>query len=277
MWGELGMEEILNKKDFKNLSRQFRRVSGQLLNCSDSNEAIRLTKRFIDFIKGEPLLSDFIKKNHTEQFDMGNIIKSTEINEKYDIPIEIDREITFIYQLLKYTAENFDDFIVICRGYAFYKGATYRDCINKFNHQVVNLLVNHITDYLEGISIDMGLDEKENAKILVQGSIGQLNFSEQNLEAHQTNHQQSNAKLISLVSELIKELKKEQILDNETQEDAIDFLEDVQSELQSANPKKSVFRRATDTLSQIRTSVDDSVRIAQFIDKTLEGFSQLPF
>lgn len=274
MWGELSMEEILNKKDFKNISRQFRRISGQLLNCSDSTEAIRLTKRFINFIKGEPLLSDFIKKNHTEQFDMENIIKSTEINEKYDIPIEIDREITFIYQLLKYTAENFDDYIVICRGYAFYKGATYRDCINKFNHQVVNLLVNHITDYLEGISIDMGLDEKENAKILVQGSIGQLNFSEQNLEAHQTNHQQSEVELISLVNELIKELKKEQISDNETHEDAIDFLEDVQSELHSENPKKSVFRRATDTLSRIRTGLDDTARIAQFIDKVINGFSQ---
>jgi hypothetical protein len=277
LWGELIMEAIINKRDFKNLSRQFRRVSGQLLNCGDSTEAIRLTKRFIEFIDKEPLLSDFIKKNHTEKFDMENIIKSTNINEKYEIPIEINREITFIYQLLKYTAENFDDYIVICRGYAFYRGATYRDCINNFNHQVVNLLVNHITDYLEGISIEMGLDEKENAKILVQGSVGQLNFSEQNLEAHQTNNQQSYTELISLISELIRELKNEQISDTETQEDAIDFLEDAKSELQNETPKKSVFRRVTDTLSHIRKSVDDSVHIAQLIDKAIVGFSQLPF
>lgn len=265
------MEEVLSKKDFKNLSRQFRRVSGQLLNCEDSIEAIRITKRFVDFIDTEPLLSDFIKKNHTENFDMERITKSRKINGTYDIPIEIDREITFIYQLLKYTAENIYDYIAICRGYAFYKGATFRDSIRTFNHQVVNLLVNHITDYLEGISIDMGLDEKENIKILVQGSVGQLNFSEQNLEAHQINNQQSNDELISLVSELIKELRKEQVSVNELQEDAIDFLEDVQVELQNENPKRSVFRRATNTLNQIRIGMDDAARIAQLIDTATKG------
>lgn len=141
------MEKIIDIKEFKLLSKQFRRVAGDLLNASDTNEAMRLAKRFIMFIDSEPILSDFISKSHTIDFDMERLIREREYD-KFDIPIEVNEEISFIYQLLSYSISHFERYDTIARHYAFYKGAKISDCIREFNREVVKLLVNHISDYL---------------------------------------------------------------------------------------------------------------------------------
>lgn len=44
------MEKIIDVKEFKLISRQFRRFAGDLLNAQDTYEAMRLAKRFIMYI-----------------------------------------------------------------------------------------------------------------------------------------------------------------------------------------------------------------------------------
>ncbi|MFN7253334.1 MAG: hypothetical protein ACK4M9_21545 [Anaerobacillus sp.] len=274
------MEKIIDGKEFKLISRQFRRVAGDLLNAQDTYEATRLATRFIMYIDSEPILSDFIGKNNILEFDMKEIIQAKEYHDKFDIPIKVDEEIAFIYQLLKYTTENFDRYDTVSRAYAMYSGAKITDSIREFNREVVKLLVNHITDYLEEKAIELGIDEKPNAKILIQGNVGQLNFTETgNIQANQQNNSpNSNEELLSLAKELIAALKDAQIENTADKEDAIDFVEEATNCIEAGNqPKPSVIRRARESLSKIRPVVDDASYLATQIDKVVQAFSNMSF
>lgn len=273
------MEIIIDIKEFKLLSRQFRRVAGDLLNAQDTYEAMRLAKRFIMYIDGEPILSDFISKNNIQEYNMEEIIQQKGYPNKFSIPIKVNEEISFIYQLLKYITDNFDRYDTVSSAYAFYSGAKIADGIREFNREVVKLLVNHITDYLEEKGIKLGIDEKPNAKVLVQGNVGQLNFTETgNIQANQTNNQNSNEELLAITKELISLLKETDIENVADKEDAIDFVEEATNAIESGNqPKPSVIRRARESLNKVRTVVDDSTFLAMQIDKVIEAFGNLKF
>lgn len=261
------------------MSRQFRRIAGDLLNAQDTYEAMRLAKRFIKYINCEPILFDFITKNSAVHFDIKEIIQSQRFNEKFNIPLEVNEEIAFIYQLLKYITENFDRYDTVSRAYASYKGAKIADSIREFNREVVKLLVNHITDYLEEKAIELGIDEKPNARVLIQGNVGQLNFSETgNIQANQQNNSQnSNEEIISLAKELIAILRDTKIGNAADKEDAIDFVEEATNSIESGNqPKPSVVRRARESLSKIRPVVEDASYLATQIDKVVQAFSNMP-
>lgn len=79
--------------------------SSRLLNTKYGNEIVDLNK-FLNFIENEPLIFEFIKRNNCETFDIENIIRSKGYHDKYQIPIENDREIAFVYQLLKYVQKK---------------------------------------------------------------------------------------------------------------------------------------------------------------------------
>jgi hypothetical protein len=262
------------------MSRQFRRVAGDLLNAQDTYEAMRLATRFIKYIDNEPILFDFITKNNVVVFEMKGIIESIGYNDKFDIPLEVNKEIAFIYQLLKYTTENFERYDTVSSSYAFYKGARISDSIREFNREVVKLLVNHITDYLEEKAIELGIDEKPNAKVLVQGNVGQLNFTETgNIQANQqTNSQNSNEELLTIAKELIALLKESKIENANDKEDAIDFVEEATNAIEAGNqPKPSLIRRMRESLNNVRTTVDDTTFLASQIDKVVQAFSNIQF
>ncbi|MBU7595636.1 hypothetical protein FVO58_24530 [Metabacillus halosaccharovorans] len=240
---------------------------------------MRLATRFVSYIDSEPILSDFISKNNVLEFDMTETIQQRGYYGKYDIPIKVNEEIAFIYQLLKYITEKFDRYDTVSRGYAVYKGAKISDSIREFNREVVKLLVNHITDYLEEKAIEMGIDEKPNAKVLVQGNVGQLNFTETgNIQANQNNNQNSNQEFLTNAKELIGLLKEANIENTADKEDAIDFVEEATNAIETGEqPKPSVIRRARESLNKVRTVVDDSTFLATQIDKVIQGLSNIQF
>lgn len=262
------------------MSRQFRRIAGDLLNAQDTYEAMRFATRFIMYIDKEPILNDFIMKSSTENFDVKKIIESKGSIEKFNIPLEVNKEIAFIYQLLKYTTENFERYDTISRAYAFYKGAKISDSIREFNREVVKLLVNHITDYLEEKAIELGIDEKPNAKVLIQGNVGQFNFAEEgNIQANQqTNNHDTNEEILTITKELITLMRDAKIENTDDKEDALDFVEEAATVIESGEQlKPSLVRRIRESLSNIRTTVDDSTALAMQIDKAVQAISNIPF
>ncbi|QCT01392.1 hypothetical protein E6C60_0670 [Paenibacillus algicola] len=271
------MEKIIDIKKFKLISKQFRRVAGDLLNATDTYEAMRLAKRFIMYIDSEPILSDFISKNHTIDFNMEEIVKQRDYNDKFDIPLKVSEEISFIYQLLAYSITNFDRYDTISRPYAFYKGAKISDSIREFNREVVKLLVNHVSDYLGEKAIELGIDEKPNAKILVHGNLGQLNFSETgNVNASQVNNYGGNEELVKIAESLLQILRETSISNPDIKEDAIDFVQQAKEEAESGQqPKPSLLRRIKDTLTNVRGTVEETSQLATQIDKFIQVITSL--
>ncbi|OME95366.1 hypothetical protein BK123_07710 [Paenibacillus lautus] len=235
---------------------------------------MRLAKRFIMFIDSEPILSDFISKSHTIDFDMERLIREREYD-KFDIPIEVNEEISFIYQLLSYSISHFERYDTIARHYAFYKGAKISDCIREFNREVVKLLVNHISDYLGEKAIELGIDERPNAKILVQGNVGQLNFSETgNVTASQVNNNGGNEDLLKIAESLLHLLHETPTSNEIAKEDAIDFVQQAKEEMESGKqPKPSLIRRIKDALTNIRGTVEETSLLTTHIDKFIQLIS----
>ncbi|BCC09297.1 TPA: hypothetical protein ACGXQL_005436 [Bacillus cereus] len=259
-------------KKFKILSKNFRRVSGDLLNSSDIHETMRLAKKFVTYIESEPIIYDFIRKCHTQDYNLEEMIGLKTYGSKYDIPIDNNEEISFIYQLLKYATVHLNDYHELTFGYAFYKGAKFSDQVREFNYQVVRLLVNHITDYLEEMAIELGIDEKPNAKVLIQGNVGQFNYAEQgNIEANQINNQDEGKELKKIAQELMELLRGASMENKDVQEDAIDFVGEVVQNIEEGHePKPSLLRRTTNALTEINSTVEGgsqlAIKIGQFVN-----------
>lgn len=269
------MEKVISINEFKLISKQFRRLAGDLLGATDSNEAMRLARRFVAYINEEQIIADFIAKNNIVQYDMEQIIKDRPYD-KFSLPFEVEEEIAFIYQLLSYLTDNFERYDSITRGYALYKGAKISDSIRNFNKEVVKLLINAITDYLETKAIVLGIDEKPNAKFLIQGNVGQLNFTETgNITATQNNNG-SEQSAMQLLKEILPLLNQLENINDEIKVDAIDFVEETVAKIESGEVvKPSLIRRTTDSLKKVRTLVDDGAFISTKLIQAVEVVSSL--
>lgn len=80
---------------------------------------------------------------------------------KYPIPLENDREIAFVYQLLKYAQNKRRDFYSLSFGYG--SGNKIQNHIEAFNNEVIKPFIDHIRSHLENILIEIeDLDDIES-------------------------------------------------------------------------------------------------------------------
>ncbi|MDA2325566.1 hypothetical protein WBS46_26885 [Bacillus albus] len=121
------------------------------------------------------------------------------------------------------------------------------------------------------MAIELGIDEKPNAKLLIQGNVGQFNYAEQgNIEAIQTNNQGESNDLQKVGQELIELLKGTSLENKDIQEDAIDFVGEVAQNIEEGqSPKPSLLRRAKESLTDINSMVESgshiAIKIGQFL------------
>jgi len=147
----------MNKKELNKLAREFRMYGSRLLSTKYGNGMSDLN-RFLNFIESNEIINSFILKNNIHQYDMNTICNSRGWHDKYDLPIEKDNEIAFIYQLLKYGQSNFRDYTALSNGYG--SGKKFQDHMDAFNNEVVKHLVDYIREYLEDLLIDS--EDKSN-------------------------------------------------------------------------------------------------------------------
>lgn len=263
----------MSKKDFKKLSLKFRRITGDLINCTQDENYPRLFEIFMNFIENEPLIADFIHKNNIKEFDIETAVSQKEWNERLKIPTDEKEEISFIYQLFKYFRDennSIQDFVTLYVG----ERKIARN-IEIFNNEVVRRLYNHINQYLEELSIDMGYDE--DGKIIFKGDIGQL---------HQLNYAEGNAQINAqylsttnnfndICTELLDILSNTRDIPTELKEDAIDLIKGVQEEMKTEKPKKGILRAATEKLKEIQSLVANGTALAITAEKFIEEISKL--
>lgn len=142
---------ITSKKELRKISRDFRTYSSRLLNTKYRSEIVDLNK-FLNFIENEPLIFDFVRKNNNEIFDIENILRNKSYHDKYPIPVEKDREIAFVYQLLKYAQDKHRDFFSLSFGYG--NGNKIQNHIEAFNNEVTKPFMDYIRNHLEDIFIE---------------------------------------------------------------------------------------------------------------------------
>lgn len=271
------MEKVMSHEDFQIISKNFRMAYGQMLSATDMDEALRLTKRFIIVIDKEPIIKDFIERTHTHVYNFNQIIEEKNGEEKFDLPIDPHEEVSYIYQLLKYVTENNLSYWDFAFPYGRYKGA---NIIKNFNREVIRLLVDQITSYLEEKAIIMGIHGNPNAKIVVTGSIGNLMFTEGNVHGNTTLNQTNNQDgegLQSIAKELIQLLKDSKIDNAELKEDAIDHVEEIAKKVENGEEvKPSLIRRATNALTNVTGLAGAGTALATTIPQFIEAVQAIP-
>lgn len=161
----------ITKSELKKTSLDFRMVANRLIRTK-SEEGMSNLKRFLNYIDNDSVISQFIKQHNNEKFDVKSIInKYPHLN--YSIPDDSHtRELSFIYQLLKYALENYNnsyhgyyDFAYVFSGYT----GNIQDAVDRFNSSIVLPFYGYIENYLTKLQIDMGDDENARITIHVQG------------------------------------------------------------------------------------------------------------
>lgn len=147
-----------SKRDLKKVAREFRMYGSRLLSTKYGNGMGDL-KRFLNFIETNKVIYKFILENNNEKYDMEEICKNRGWREKYPLPIEKDKEVAFIYQLLKHGQANFGDYTAFTHGYG--SGNKLQDHMDAFNNEVTKHLVDYIREYLEDAILDIEEAEEE--------------------------------------------------------------------------------------------------------------------
>jgi hypothetical protein len=236
------MEILLDKKEFQKISTEFRRVSSRLLRTRHE-DGINNLKRFLSYIENTPLIWEFIQQNNIVTFDIENEVNNRDFGEGYNIPLDKSEEIAYVYQLLKYCAENCSDYWSICSYYS--PGKTYQDHVDAFNDRVVHPFISHIEVYLRERWIEMG----EEGKIQINVHGGQVAIAQDHgtVNATQHNHYGQIANLQVLV-EQFKELIDSLNIGEEEKQDTKEILDIAVLEVKSDKPRRSLLKHAIEKI-----------------------------
>lgn len=258
------LDKLFNKKDLKKQSREFRSIASRTL-TSDFNMFDNNLKRLINYIDKDVIIQKYIATciKSDDNFTIEEDVKSVSngygeyIFENY---IEEEKEVSYIYQILKYIAEN----KVNCRSYIYPYSFSkqYQDKLKGFCDNVVQPLVNYIDGNYERIFIEMGYDEESNFNIVINGGQVILAKDNANVTATQNNYNQ-----LDNIVEILKESIK-QIQDEDLKLEIIDNVEGLQGEIKS-NQKKGSMKAFISALENLLPKVGGFIEVTAAITQLI--------
>jgi len=265
------MEYKISKKELKVIDKDFRRYASRFLNTTYGNEMNDLN-RFLNYIESQPLIMDFINSNNTEKFDIENIVKSRQWGQLYEVPLEKNREIAWVYQFLKYCQKNLGSLAKVSFGYS--SSTKYQDNIHAFLHQVIKpSFIDHITDFIGEVMIEMGYDEDTPFKIEINNTNGQINISKDNSVINAINKinivHNDVEKINTLASQFIDLLRNENISEDE-KEMIIDDVEVIKEQVKSEQPRIPRLKRALQSLKGLKGFFQEGTTLMLVLNNLIE-------
>lgn len=243
----------------------FNSISNRLLRVSFEEYSGVLCK-FLNFIDNTEIISQYIADCVVHNFDVkaevnevaqsyGKYIFSTGGTDK--------EEVSNIYQILKYIAENkIEIHVGISWGYS--SSNKYQDKVKEFNHRFVLILIQHIETFLTKVGIDMGMDE--TSKYLITVEKGQVNIANDSSTINATINNGLVASELEMIMKTIRDLLTEDIPKEEREliEDNIEVMEE---ELNKENPRRGFIKAAWQGIKLAVANIPNAIEIAENINK----------
>lgn len=259
------MSNLYNKKELKKQSRDFRIIANRVL-TSDFQMFNDNLKRLIDYIDNNEIISNYIESciDKGEKFNAEDEVNqvSGRYGVYFDNYIDEKKEVSYIYQILKYITDTNRD----CRGYiiSYSTSNRYQDKLKGFCDNVVEPLINHIDNNYERIFIEMGLDEDTHFKIIING--GQVNIAKDkgNINALQVN----NSELDKLVQNIKDNIETVESL--EERNEIMDNVEGIQEELKKTDIKKGRIRSFIGSLNSTLLNIGNAIELCTEITKLID-------
>ena len=252
-------------KELKKISLNFRIIASRLLR-TNYDDGMSNLKRFLTFIDSQPGIKKIIDESFYE-FDVAQEVNDCASNYTliYSIPIEPQKEISFVYQILKYYSENYDNYFDPI-PHAYCHDSSIQAHIDEFSKRVVMPFVNHINSFLEEQYIEAG-DSALTNPITIHNQSGQVNLAQHSAKITAT--QNVNADVIGLMEKFMTQLQSEAFQSND---ELRELLETVLNDLKNNAPKKTIIGMLSTRIQEFVTlggvsvcAVETSQRILQLL------------
>lgn len=244
----------MNRDDLKKILYDFNSISSRLQQA-DYNDYMDVLKRFLNFIESTEFIYNYIQEcgGFCAEFEEDFNIVVTRGNEIFRFSLDDKEETSEIYSLIKLLCDKNYNRPPHCLLFAYSHAQKYNDMLKVFNHRVIVAFINHISDYMVKVGIDMGLDN--NVTYNINGN--QVNVANDNatINATQNNGLDSN-ELLKLMNSMRESLSKE--LSDEDKKDAEECIDIIEQELQSNNPNEEKVK----TRFKLLRRIDGGVKFA---------------
>ncbi|MCC6278731.1 MAG: hypothetical protein IT289_12515 [Oligoflexia bacterium] len=259
------MVDSLGEKELKKLSLDFRQFSSRLMS-SQVGDAKKNCFRFINYIEQTPLLMDYIRNCRPIIINFDEVLKARSQYDQFDIPEDIEGEISYVYSLLKWFLQSKYDYYQI--AYTYGSGNKVQYHIEAFNRGVVLPFIQHLENRIQTLIIKRSEDNVPNQGIKVDGNVGQINYATNS--SHISANNISNSTVEQIVHEgakILTMLNSENNIDQASKEETKELVETILNEIKAKEPKKTLLRMAKDRLEQITKLAGFTLAAKECIEK----------
>lgn len=258
----------ITKVELRIIIKEFLSASNRVLRANFEIYSSELSK-FIRFLESNQLIYNYIKSCGDPEYDVKSEYDQIERSfgeQIFSLGTTNENEVANIYAIIKYLSDiNISGRSCVFYGYSDSK--KYQEKVNSFGDEVIRILITHIENYLMKVGIKMGMDEKTEIHLNVEGS--SVNNSQVFIatEGSSVTVKQTTLdikKLDKLIDQLLEESKSLNDEDQETVNECIETINTIKEE----NPKKSIIKMAISTLKTVAGTTEflaAVTAIAQFV------------
>lgn len=230
---------------------KFNSVSNRLLQSSYGNYLDDL-RRFCNYIEANELIMEYIDSCGGFNSEMESLLdECLHQGGKIQFSIDEDEETLQIYSYIKTICDR--DYTSLPPGIIlpYSSSNKFADMLQEFNHCVVLALINHISDYLKKVGIEMGMDD--NVTYNINGQ--QVNIANDN--ANITAIQNNNGIDVNELHKLVEAMKAglSPHLSSEDKADAEESIDIIKAELSSGSPDEQKVKSQFKLLKRLDVGV----------------------
>lgn len=243
---------MLDIKEYKKISLDFRRVASNFLRTEYTNQDIPL-QRFYSYIEKESTIKNIIlNKIDGVDYDFHDCFGKDEFGRSYiDIPLDEEKHIKAMYDYLSYIVENNVSLYSLSMDFPC-GSKKITDYLQNFIDLAFKPLIDYIQDELSKLMI---MIEEEKMGIDMSNNQGVINYAKDNSVIKSDsviNH--NTLEEIANVIESIKDTIKNVDIDKDEKDNVLDDIEVVQEQLQCSVEKPARLRKAFNNIKTFLTN-----------------------
>lgn len=243
---------MLDIKEYKKISLDFRRVASNFLRTEYTNQDIPL-RRFYNYIEKEEIIRNIIsEKIDKVSYDFHECFGKDEFGRSYiNIPLDEEKHIKAMYDYLMY---------IVKYNISLYNLALEFPCgskkITDYLQNFIDLAFKPLIDYIQDeLSKIMIMVEEENMEINMSNNQGVINYAKNgsNIKSDNVINQNDLAEISRLIAAIKEDLKLVELSKDE-KESIIDDVELVQEQLQCSIEKPTRLKKAFNNIKLFLTN-----------------------
>lgn len=243
---------MLDVKDYKKISLEFRRVASNFLRTEYSNQDIPL-RRFYNYIQKEQTIKNIVlEKIDGISYDFNNCFGKDQFGRNYiNIPVDEEKHIKAMYDYLCYIIDN---------EISLYSLAFHIPCESKkitdILQNFINLAFKPLIDFIQDeLSKRIIMYEEESIGMDMSNNHGVINFAKENssIKSDNTINQNDLNEILKIIDAIKTDLKNVNMNDDE-RESVVDDIEIVQEQLQCSVEKPTRLKKAFNNIKAFLTN-----------------------